>query len=133
MENIELELIALHSGLDFDYRYFKNNNHIHIDRFFIYEEYRQKGIATSIMKNIIKFADINGIILTALIMPDDESDECYEIIRNFFAKFGFEPDVIDGETYRNDITRLPIDITELSKQTQAITIALQRDIETPFI
>lgn len=80
---------------------------VSIDRIFLEPSDRGKGEASKGLAELVKIADEQKITLFTTIMPDDETDENYDALRHIFGKFGFTPDTIDGEVYRNDLTRIP--------------------------
>lgn len=76
----------------------RNENTIYIDDIYVLEvSDRNKGIASSIMNELIRLADIYKITLTLIPTPQDE-DTPY--LPKWYAKFGFDWD-------DNGMIRLP--------------------------
>jgi hypothetical protein len=106
---------------------------LHIERVFIPEGNRGKKLLSPAINILTQEADQTNTTLTAVVRPDDNKDESYEMLRNVFGKAGFKPDQFDGETYRNDLTRLPNknedlpsienDVTLIKNQIEALTLA----------
>lgn len=79
-----------------------------IERIFVPHEFRCMGYAFNALKEIVDAAKTHNIKLCANIFPDDQDDSTYATLRKMFTALGFVPLVMDGETYRNDVSFDPL-------------------------
>lgn len=78
-----------------------------LDRIEVPESLRCTGLMGKIISLLVNECDLQGVELTALISPDSDDDEIAEGMIRVFTRHGFLPLVIDGETYRKDVTYTP--------------------------
>ena len=87
-----------------------------VDRLFVPEGERGKGVVGRMLECICQEADRQYVTLHAAIAPDRVKGEAQESprylkvigrLRDTFDANGFTSDAFDGEVYRNDKTRIP--------------------------
>lgn len=83
-----------------------------IERTFVPEELRHQGLARKALEYVVSLADKYDIKLNAQVHPDDfGKDPDYftkaDALKRMLEEFGFAPLEMDGEVYRNDLSRVP--------------------------
>ena len=76
---------------------------ISIDRIEVDPDVRGRGNAKPALQKLLDKLKSKKMDIYTNVLPDSNSDEDYSKLRHIFGSVGFEPDVIDGEVYRNDL------------------------------